>query len=323
MTPRPGNHPKRFSLTLIAALTGAVAISFSAIFFALSDVEPLTAALFRAVYSLPVLVVIWWVGRRRDSRPVRRRWLAVAAGLMLGVDVVLWHMSINFIGAGLATLIANSSVIWVAFGAWVFQGERPSNRVLGAVPVVLVGVAMVSGIGQEGAFGSNPLLGTLLALLAAIFYSSFILGFRASNESFAPPAGPLMEATLGALLTPLILSIFIRPGIDFAPMWPNHGWLIAMALVAQVFGWLLIGYALPRLPAVETATIILIQPVLTMIWGSIIFDENPSPIQMLGATIVLGGVGFVAFSRGRSRPPDLSSASQDNHQEHTSRAVNN
>lgn len=222
---------------------------------------------------------------------------------MLGVDVVLWHTSINFIGAGLATLIANSSVLWVAFGAWVFQGEKPSRQVMLAVPVVLLGVGLVSGVGQTGAFGSNPLLGTVFALMAALFYSSFILGFRASNQSFAPPAGPLMEATLGALLTPLILSAFIRPGIEFTPSWPGHGWLLAMALVAQVFGWLLIGYALPRLPAVETATIILIQPVLTMIWGSIIFDESPSFLQMLGAAIVLGGVGFVAFSRGADDSP--------------------
>lgn len=320
MTTPSGTAPGRNSRTLLAALLGAVAISFSAIFFALSDVEPLTGAMFRAVYSLPILFVIWWLGRGRDKRTSRRRWLAIGAGLMLGVDVVLWHTSIDYIGAGLATLIANSSVLWVAFGAWVFQGERPSRRVMGAVPVVLAGVALVSGVGQSGAYGSNPLLGALFALLAALFYSAFILGFRASNQSFAPPAGPLMEATLGALLTPLLLSIFIRPAIDFAPTWPNHGWLIAMALVAQVFGWLLIGYALPRLPAVETATIILIQPVLTMVWGSIIFDESPSALQMLGAGIVLGGVGFVAFSR--SGTPEAS-ASKDDQEENAGRPIDN
>lgn len=307
----------------MAALLGAIAISFSAIFFALSDVEPLTGALFRAVYSLPILAVIWWVGRSHDKRPTRRRWLAVAAGVMLGVDVVLWHTSINYIGAGLATLIANSSVLWVAFGAWVFQGERPSRQVLGAVPVVLFGVALVSGVGQNDAFGSNPLLGAVFALLAALFYSTFILGFRASNQSFAPPAGPLLEATFGALLTPLVLSIFINPGIEFTPTWPNHGWLIAMALVAQVFGWLLIGYALPRLPAVETATIILIQPVLTMVWGSIIFDESPSTLQMVGAAIVLGGVGYVAFSRSPRRTVrnGESSPAQDHQEENAGRPV--
>ncbi len=293
---------RRPGLTLAAALVGAVAISFSAIFFALSDVDPITGAVFRAAYSLPVLFVIWWFVRKRDHRTASRRWMAVGAGMMLGIDVVLWHNSIDHIGAGLATLIANTQVLWVAVGAWLIHTERPSSRVLKTVPIVLVGVALVSGVGQDDAFGGNPLLGAVLALFAALFYSAFILGFRASNQSFAPPAGPLMEATLGALITPLLLGLVLSSGIDFRPSWPAHGWLIALALLAQVFGWLLIGYALPRLPAVETATIILIQPVLTMVWGAIFFSESPSALQMLGAAIVLGGVGFVALARDRRAP---------------------
>ena len=48
----------------------------------------------------------------------------------------------------------------------------------------------------------------------------------------------------------------------FAPVWPAHGWLIMLALVSQVFGWMLIATALPRLPAVETSVLLLGQPVL-------------------------------------------------------------
>ena len=88
-------------------------------------------------------------------------------------------------------------------------------------------------------------------------------------------------------------------GIEFTPTWPEHGRLLTLALTSQVAGWLLIGYALPRLPAVETATIILLQPVLTMIWAVLIFSEQPSAIQWVGAAMVLAGVGFVAVSRAR------------------------
>jgi drug/metabolite transporter (DMT)-like permease len=110
-----------------------------------------------------------------------------------------------------------------------------------------------------------------------------------------------MESTAGGLLTILAFST-LTGGIDFTPTFPAHGWLIAVALGAQVGGWLLIGYALPRLPAVETATIILVQPVLTMIWGSLIFDERPSTLQLVGAALVLAGVGFVAVARARGAP---------------------
>lgn len=309
-----GTHGSR--RTIAAALVGAVAISFSAIYFALSDVDPITGAIFRAVYALPVLFVIWWIGRRSDTRTARRRWLAGAAGLMLGIDIILWHQAIDFIGAGLATLIANSQVVWVGLGAWVVHKERPSRRTLATVPVVLFGVALVSGLGQDEAFGANPVLGAVLALIAALFYSSFILGFRASNQDFAPPAGPLFEATAGALVSALVLGLLLGRGLDFVPTFPAHGWLIALALTAQVFGWLLIGYALPRLPAVETATIILLQPVLTMVWGAIFFGESPSTLQMIGAAVVLGGVGFVALAPNRATRRVMQAAGSPAEDEH-------
>jgi drug/metabolite transporter (DMT)-like permease len=60
---------------------------------------------------------------------------------------------------------------------------------------------------------------------------------------------------------------------------------------------LLIGYALPRLPAAETATIILVQPALTMFWGALIFAERPSVLHILGAVVVLVGVAYIALNQ--------------------------
>lgn len=273
-------------------------ISFSAIFYGLSDASPTTGAFFRESYALPVLALIWLARRKADTRSRSSRWMAAGAGLALGADTVIWHTSIDYIGAGLATLVANVSVVFVALGAWVIFGERPRRATMIAIPVILAGVALVSGVGQGDAFGTDPVRGTLLALLAALFYSGFLLVFRRSNDEQAPAAGPLMEATLGAALALLAFGPFLD-GVDFEFSWPGHGWLIALALGSQVAGWLMIGYALPRLPAVETATIILIQPALTMIWAAMVFDERPSPLQIVGAGVVLSGVAFVALVRGR------------------------
>ncbi|MGH8946855.1 MAG: DMT family transporter [Acidimicrobiia bacterium] len=288
-------------MTLAAALAGAVTISFSAIFFALSGVDAVTGAFFRTIYAVPALALIWLIRRDRDRRPRRRRVIALGAGVALGLDIVSWHKAIDFIGTGLATLLANTQVVWVAVIAWIFLDERPRRQLLWAIPVILAGVALVSGVGQGDAFGKRPLAGTGLALLAALFYSLFLLGFRQSNSRGAPGAGPLMEATAAAAAVTLLVGL-IRTGIDLDFSWPAHGWLVALALGVQVLGWLLIGYALPRLPAAETGTVILIQPALTMFWGALIFAERPSALQILGAVVVLAGVGYIALNRkGSSR----------------------
>lgn len=275
-------------------------ISFSAIFYALSDVDPVTATFFRTLYALPFLIIIWWLRRTQDHRPMRSRWMAFVAGLIVAIDLITWQTSIDYIGAGLATLIANLQVILVAVIAWIFLGEEPSRRTKLTIPVVLFGVALVSGVGQVGAFGDDPFLGTLFALAAAVLYGSFLLIYRQSNRIKAPAAGPLMEATIGAMVMSLLVG-WIGSGIDFAVSWPDHGWLLALALGGFLVGWLLISYALPRLQAIETSTFVLIQPALTMVWGAWIFSERPSTLQMIGAAIVLMGVGFVAISEARAK----------------------
>ena len=282
--------------TLGAAIGGATIISFSAIFFAAADVTPVTGAFYRAGYAIPILVVLWWRGRAQDRRPRSRRWLGVGAGLALGADIISWHSSIDLIGAGLATLLANTAVVFVAIGAWLLLGERPRKVTLITIPVILTGVGLISGIGQSDPFGENPAVGALLALVAALFYATFILGFRHANEDQAPAAGPLLEASIGAVLATAAFGV-LSGELSTGWQWPAHGWLLALALGPQVIGWLLIGYALPRLPAVETATVILIQPAMTLAWGAVFLSERPSTLQILGALVVLGGVGVVAWSR--------------------------
>lgn len=287
-------------MTTAAALFGATIISFSAIFYAMSGASPVTGGFFRVAFALPVLAAVWWVRRQHDHRSPRDRWLAFAAGIALGLDMFVWHTSIGYIGAGLATLIANVQVVLVALAAWYFFGDRPGRTVMVAIPVVLLGVSLVSGLGQDDAFGSDPLRGTVFALLAAVFYAVFILTLKYANTVKAPAAGPLTEVTAGGLITIAVIGM-LGPGIDLAVGWPSAGWLLALALGPQVVAWLLIGYALPRLPAAETATIVLLQPAFTMVWGAIIFGERPSVMQIVGAAVVLGGVGLVAVASARAR----------------------
>lgn len=280
----------------LLALAGVVSISFSAIFVRLASASPVTTTLFRAVYAAPALVAIYLVARRRDRRSRREHALALASGLILAVDLSVWHESIALVGAGLGTVIANCQVVFVALAAWALWGERPTRATVGLVALVLAGVALTSGLARPDAYGVNPQLGALLGVLAGMSYAAFLLAFRASNRSLVPPAGPLLDSTIGTILGALALAA-LDAHFSIVPSWPAHGWLLLLALVSQVFGWLLIATALPRLPAVETSLLLLGQPALAVIWGMLLLDERLSPLQWAGAAIVLGGVGAANFVR--------------------------
>ena len=59
---------------------------------------------------------------------------------------MFWHHAIEAVGAGLATVLGNLQVIIVGFFAWLLLGERPSRATLLALPVVLAGVILISGV---------------------------------------------------------------------------------------------------------------------------------------------------------------------------------
>src|SRR5947209_10480999 len=150
---------------------GAIAIAFSSILVRLSHASPSTAAIFRCVYALPALLLLaWHEDRRYGARPPRARLVAVGSGIFFAGDLMLWHRAIEDVGAGLATVLANIQVVLVPLVAWAVLAERPRRAILAALPVAGLGVLLISGVLEHGAYGHNPTRGTLFGLGAGVAY---------------------------------------------------------------------------------------------------------------------------------------------------------
>jgi drug/metabolite transporter (DMT)-like permease len=184
--------------------------------------------------------------------------------------------------------------VLVALLAWAFLGERPTNRTLAAIPVVFAGVVLISGVVGAGAYGEDPVLGVVYGVSTAIAYALFILILRHANADLRRPAGPLFDATLVAAVCCGLAGVAIGD-IDWVPDAEAQVWLVLLALSSQVVGWLLISVSLPRLPAVLTSILLMLQPVSTVILGAILLSEKPSAVQLSGVAIVLAGVAFATL----------------------------
>jgi drug/metabolite transporter (DMT)-like permease len=287
---------------VMTAVIGALSIAFSGILVRLADVEPATAAIFRCAYALPALGVIAFLERRAHGpRPAAQVRLAMLAGVFLALDLVIWHHTITLVGAGLATVLGNTQVVIVAILAWLILGERPPRRTLLALPVVLVGVVLISGVIGKGAYGSNPGLGVILGIVVGIVYAAFLLVLRHGNSDIRRPAGPLFDATLIGAFASLAIGLPLGE-VDLVPSWPAHGWLLTLALTSQVIGWLIISVSLPRLPAALTSVILTLQPVGSVLLAMLLLGEAPSAIQLLGAgTILVGLILATLRFRGEAR----------------------
>jgi len=280
---------------MLIALFGAMLLSFAPLLYIQSDTSPITGAFFRMLYALPILIFLVWYLNQDDQRGRKNRMLAFSAGLLLAIDFAGYHSAIDYIGSGIATLIGNSQVIIVTLVSWWLLGERPNRMILLALPMVMLGLLFISGIWDDEPYGDDPIKGVVGGIVAAIFYSSFLILYRFSNRIRAPSVNLQLDATAGAATGLLIVGILplssldIEP-IDFSFTWPGHGWIILLAVSCQVIGWIAITYALPRLPAAHTSFAILLQPVLTILWGVIILSEKPSIQQIGGMSLIFAAI---------------------------------
>lgn len=278
-------------------LAGALAISFSAILYRYSEVSPSTGAFFRCLWALPPL---WLIARLEDRRfgprGRRSRLIAWSAGAFFAADLILWHHAIEHVGAGLATVLGNTQVVLVALLAWAVLGERPPRAAIASIPIVGVGVVLISGVFEEGAYGANPALGAIFGVLTGVAYSGFLLTLREGGRDLRRPAGPLYDATLASAIGCGVWGL-IAGDLDLTPSLGATGWLIVLALSSQVFGWLLISISLPRLPAALTSVMLTFQPLCSVLFAALLLDESPSGAQLVGAACILAGLIVASVTR--------------------------
>jgi drug/metabolite transporter (DMT)-like permease len=298
--PRPAATTliQRVDPRLLAAL-GSFCISLSSVFIKVSHASGSTTAFWRCLLSLPVLVALAWWERRKAGPAARRRVLfPLLAGTGLGLDFVLWGEAIPRVGAGIATVLLAVQVIIVPVLALVFLGERPAKRFLVAGPVLLGGIVLAGGFAGTGSFGPDPVTGAVAALLAGAGYAGYLFLIRLSGGT-GSQAHSLLLATVSAGVVAFVLGV-PSGTLDLAPGWPTFGWLIALALVGQLTGWLLIGAALPRMTATAGATLMLLQPVGAVLLGIVLLGEAPAVVQLVGCAGVVAAVCFAGT--GARRP---------------------
>lgn len=260
--------------------------------------SPATGVFFRCLFGLPILVLVAR-GEVRARGPMSRRTVAMSAlaGAFFTADLITFHMVVNLMGAGLATLMGNIQVVIVALAAWLILGERPRREVFVAIPIMLFGVVLLSGVIGSGAYGADPRLGVALGLVCALAYSGYLLVIRSASPDHRP-AGPVAIATAVCGLTAAAFGLATGT-LDVTPGVPALASLVAYGVVSQSFGYVAIQAALPRLPAVISSVLLLVQPIATMVLGVVLLGENPSTAQLAGVLLVVGGMALATGALAR------------------------
>ncbi|MFF0457658.1 DMT family transporter [Nocardia africana] len=285
---------RRPAMAAAGMAAGALAVSSSSVFIALSHARPEVSTFYRCALAMPVLVAVAWrEGRRGGWLTLPDWWVALACGAFFAADMVWWGAAILEVGAGLSTVLVNVQVIVVPMIAYLVDREKPGRIMIFALPLMMCGVAAAGGVLEHHTAGSATLRGAAHAIAAGVCYSGFLFLLRRAGLRGRTRQTYTVAVGVAALVAAGVLGFRMSIAV-LAVDRPALGWLLATAVSGQVIGWLLVALCAPRLSSASGAALLLLTPVGSLALSAIVLHEHPSLIQITGCVLILGCAYAVA-----------------------------
>lgn len=218
------------------------------------------------------------------------------AGLFFSFDVWLWHRSIIYIGAGIATLLANTQVIYLAlFGKFILKDK--TNWFLYPSMIITITGIILSSLPFITSFTLDTnSLGIIYGLLTGVTYAILTIFLRRGVKTYQTNGlWPVYCLTAFAAFSSLLIAL-----LEGSLETPSSKDLIFMLIYGGIIhfgGWLLISKSLSKLPIAIASLILLLQPVCATIFGHLLYEETLSKIQMIGLGLSLIGIYLSSISK--------------------------
>jgi drug/metabolite transporter (DMT)-like permease len=278
----------RAELEIVA---GSFLISFSGVFVKIAHIGPTAAGVYRNLFGAVALFAIALA--RRDS--FWRGWnnlrWALLAGVAFAADIYFWHRSIHYVGPGLATILGNFQVFFMAAAGILFFHEAATMRFLVSIPIAVTGLFLLVGLNWSS-FDATYRRGLLFGVFTATSYAAYLL--------CAPANLTWVSAITAALLAGTALT-----GRESLTI-PDAGTafvLVAYGVLCQAMGWIIISRNFHRVDASRAALILLLQPALTFAWDILFFHRPTTGIEMVGALIAITAI-YLGAVRPAPRAPE-------------------
>lgn len=294
--------PRTTGAGIALALTSAVSFGLSgSLARALMDTgwSPAAAVAMRVTIAALVLVVPGLMAVRGQFRVLltNTRTIVVYGLLAVAGAQLLYFLAVSRLDVGVALLIEYTAPVAVVLFMWAFRGQKPGPLTFVGAGIAAVGLVLLLDV-LSGA--SVDALGVLFALGAMVGAATYFV-ISADDTSGLPPitlaAGGLVFAAVAfwlAAVVGLLPMTMTTQAVTFTlgtvPWWVP---VLALGLVTAALAYVT-GIAAARHLGSRLASFVALSEVAAgLVFAWILLDQQPKPVQLLGAFLVLGGVVVV------------------------------
>jgi drug/metabolite transporter (DMT)-like permease len=250
--------------------------------------------------GIAALALLLWVRGR-----VTISWPTAAIATAYAATLILFVTSTKLTTAANAIFLQSTAPLYIAILAPLLVAERFRPRDLTYLAAVAAGLAMCfAGRADPTATAPDPFTGNVLAVLCSITWAFTLIGFR-WGERHGSHVG-LSAVVLGnAIAFGIGLPFLVPLPAATALEWATMAYLGVFQIgLAYVF----LTRAVAKMPALDLALVLLLEPVLNPIWTWAVRGEEPGAWTILGGAVILAAM---AAKSGFSGAQVLGSSGSD------------
>lgn len=287
----------------LAALLGYGIFGFSFLFskIALQIASPFVLLATRFVTAFAVMNLLRLTGKLKVNLKGKPVHLLLLMGLVHPVIYFICEShGISLTSAAFSGIMIGMGPVFGLIFGMLFLKERCTALQAVCTVTSVIGVALTT----TGGFGNVPLAGFLL-LLGAVTCSSLLpILSRKISTHFSPFERTYVMFALGSI-TFTVIALVQNAGDLTAitmPLMQGKFWIsIAyLAVASSVVAFLSINYAATHIPASRTIIFANCVPVISVLAGIFIMDDNFTAVQLLGIAVIVISVFGVSLS-GRKK----------------------
>jgi drug/metabolite transporter (DMT)-like permease len=255
-----------------------------------------------ALISGLVLLII----DRKSFRLPPRQWPVVVVLGVVGVAMlqVTYALALELLPVGIALLLEYLAVLLVALVAFFVFKEKVRLRLWVAIAFVMVGLVVVAEI---WASTLNP-IGVMWGLLAAVTLATYFLVGEKQLKTISPLALAFWTMTIAAVFWlpfsgwwelnessfTTLAPLGSEPDSAMVPLWALLLWNVVLGSFAP---FLLSLSGLKRLSATAAGIVATSEIAFAFVAAWLWLQESLSLLQVVGASIVLGGIVIAQTAR--------------------------
>jgi drug/metabolite transporter (DMT)-like permease len=280
-----------FGAAALTAFAGLLAFNQVVIKVTGDGLNPLFQAGVRSVLGFGVL---WLWGAYHYGKlgpyPAQVRFWGVIAGILFAVEFLCLYVALDIGSVSRVSILFYSMPVWLALVAHFFLPGERLNLIRGLGLILAMGGVVIAFADRTSAHAS--LLADVLALAAAFGWGAIALLLRLTPLSTVPPVAQLRYQLLISAPLLLLLSPIFGPAIrDFEPI--HIASLLFQSICIASLGFMAWFHLIKIYRASSVASFSFLSPVLAVLLGWVLLNEDIGPQIWISLTLVAVGVVLI------------------------------